>query len=201
MGDTTDQGGQGQEPGTQGGPQGQEPAGKGQGPTFDLSKIADEDARAYVARQLADLAEARREAASYRTTARDLQTKVDEHERSKMTEVEKAKADAQAAQDRAAALEKALAERNVGDEVEKAALAADALNPRAVLAMIKEKVQVGKDGKPTNLAELIKDLKASDPYMFKRTTADAGAGSGQANGANADMNTAIRAAAGRLSIS
>lgn len=192
-----DEDGEGRE--SSGGNEGQESSGGAGSPTttIDPATITDPALRAYVEKLAADTRAARREAGGYRTKLRDAEGKVAEFERARMTDQEKLAADLAAAQQERDAALALVRSRDLAEEVQQAAKGADAISPQAVWRQIKDDIVVDGKGKPTNLAALIKDLKAAEPYMFRRTDADAGAGNrkpaGGGNGA-LDMNAQLRAA-------
>lgn len=192
--------GQGQESGQQ--PQGQAPAGQqqqGQGSDAapSLDSITDPTLRAYVEAQIKDASEARKEAAKYRTERNTFQTQVQEFQRQNETDeqrIERERAERDQEMER---LRQENRELRVNTRAETAAKDAKAHNPARVAALIASNVELDKDGNPTNLADLIQALKQSDPYLFKRTDVDAGAGGGQDQTPTLNMNDAIRRAAGR----
>lgn len=200
--------GEGQEPtpndGQQGdaGTEGQEPQGSGAPQKFDVSKIEDPDLRAVVEKIAKDAEEARREAARYRTERTTLQGKVTEYERQNETAEQAA---ARQAEETAARLEALAAENRslkVDSVVRDAATKARAFNPATVRNLIDSRVELDEDGNPTNIDDLVKALKESDPYLFRKEPrgADGGSGSGQQQRpAGGSINDNIRNAARGLS--
>lgn len=211
-----DGGGQGQEPGTNGGTQGQEPNQQGQqqqggnggqgqesgnqggqqGNQFDPSTIEDPAIRAWAEKVAQDAREAREQAAKYRTERNTYQQQVQQHQQANETAEQKAereRAELQAERDRLAT---EVREIRVGSAAQQAAEKAQAFNPATVYGLIKDRIQVNDEGAPTNLDSLVADLKRTDPYLFKRVTADAGAGQ-DGGTVPQDMNAAIRRMAGR----
>ena len=180
--------GQGQEPGSQqdqkNGGQGQEPGGQqgGNGPA-DISTMSEAELRSYAERLQKDAGQARQEAATYRTQYQTAQQKVTEAERASMTEAQRVQADLEAAQTRAQELEAKVKDLTVGATARDALSQAGAFNPQTALRTLDlSAVETDADGNPTkeSLEAAISKLKASDPYLFRRTaTADAGAGGGQ----------------------
>lgn len=196
----TEQGaGQGQEPPANG-TEGQEPGGQAtdQAPnvqTMDPSTIQDPALRSYVEKVQKDAKEAREEAARYRTRAATAESQVNEFQRQNETAEQAAQREAQEKQERLDALERENRDLKVGTAVRAAATAAKAFNPNLVTDMLQAKVTLGEDGKPTNLDDLLKDLRKSDPYLFRRqANQDAGEGQGEGGSPGQSMNDRIRAA-------
>ena len=210
----TEQGGQGQESGTQQGTQtqgqGQEsPQGGGQGQEsgnqqgqqqggqqngeFDLSTIQDPALRAYLEKVQKDAHEARQEAARYRTERNNFQQQAQTFQRQNETEQERQQREAQEAQERLERLERENRELRVGTALQAAATQAGAFNPALVASMLDAKVTLDDKGSPANVQDLLKDLRQSDPYLFKRTDANGGEGTGQQGQPTGNMNDAIRA--------
>lgn len=187
---------QGQEPDQQNPDQGQEPGGKTD-QEFDLEAIEDPAVKAYVQRLQEKASKASREAARYRTERNGLQQKVTEHQRAGESAEE---AQERERQERDQALEQLQRENRdlkVGATVRDEAAKAKAHNPARVWSIIQADVEVDDDGNPANVQDLLADLKRSDPYLFRRTDGDAGAGKGQDSTPPSDINSTIRAAAGR----
>lgn len=198
---------QGQEPGTNGTPSGdgagQEPTaqqgqqGQGQEPPqqIDLDAITDPALRSYVETQVRQAAEARNEAARYRTERNQFQTQVSEFQRQNESDQERQQREAQEAQERLERLERENRELRVGTALQAAATKANAFNPELVSRMLDAKVALDDQGNPSNLDDLLTELRQSDPYLFKRTSADAGQGRGGENAPPAGgMNDLIRGA-------
>jgi hypothetical protein len=198
-------GGQGQESGaaTQGqgqeSTQGEQQQGQGQGQEsgasqqqqgtdqgqFSLDAITDPAVRAYVEAQQRQAQEARQEAARYRT---ERNTLVQQNE----TEQERIAREATERQERLEALEQENRSLKVGQAIQAAASDAKAFNPVLVAQMLDAKVTLGDDGKPTNLQDLLKDLRQSDPYLFKRADTNAGEGKDEQSKPTGSMNDVIR---------
>jgi hypothetical protein len=180
------QGGTGQESGTQGAPDGQ----------FDLSTITDPAVRSYVEAQIKQAAEARREAAGYRTKAQEAAAKVTEYQQANETAEQKAEREAQEHQQRLAALEAENKALKIGGQWTTAASAAKALDPAALLVMVggADKIELDENGKAANLDALLKDARQQYPWAFARAAnSDAGAGGDGASGpAAGGMNDFIR---------
>lgn len=58
------------------------------------------------------------------------------------------------------------------------AAAAAAHDPALVYSLIRDEVELGADGKPSNHLVLIAALRKERPYLFRRAEANAGAGAG-----------------------
>jgi hypothetical protein len=93
-------------------------------------------------------------------------------------------------------LKKAQAERDSFESFEAAAKAVDARNPKALFKLVKDELEI-KDGKITNLKDVMKAAVKEYPELF--TSADGGAdgGSGGSKTNRADMNDWIRSHTGR----
>ena len=179
----------GQEPGSG---SGQEPTGQPQGgqqqdagndnqpQTPSLDGITDPVLRSYVERQIADAAQARQEAARYRTERNALTEQQQAAQRAQETAEQTAQREAQEARDRAAALEAENRELKVGSQWTEAAREAKALDPKALLALVGglEKVTLDDQGKATNLDALLATARTTYPWAFSRTSGDGGAGNG-----------------------
>lgn len=198
---TQGNGTQGQESGSQGtqsqqGQQGQ------QGDQFDLSQVQDPAVRAYLEKVQRDAQEARQEAARYRTERNTFQQQAQEYQRQNETEQERQQREAQEATERLERLERENRELRVGTALQAAATQANAFNPALVAQMLDSKVTLDDKGQPTNLQDLLKDLRQSDPYLFKRANANAGEGNDggdppPAGGMNDLIRGAVAARRGR----
>lgn len=196
-------GDQGQEPNATG-TQGQEPGdqqntGADNGGQIDVEKIEDPALRAFVISQQKAAEEARRDAAKHRTRANALETEKTEFERLSETAdqtAQRERAEADAERER---LRQEVRELKVGAKVRSAAEAAKAFDPDVVMVMIGDKVTLNDNGDPTNVPELLAELRTDKPFLFKRTTTNAGDGNDEPGGGDAksDMNAGIRRAAGR----
>jgi hypothetical protein len=200
--------GQGQESSQQGQQQGQEPAAnagqqqQGQGQesgqqqqTPSLDGITDPVLRSYVEKQIADAAQARQEAARYRTERNGLESKVTEYQRANETAEQRAQREAEEHQQRLASLEAENRALKLGGQWTTAASAAKALDPVALLNLIggADKIEMGEDGKATNLEALLNAARQQYPWAFSRTAgADAGDGGQGAGPSKGGMNDFIR---------
>lgn len=170
------QGAQGQQQATAG----QAPGGQQQPQEFDPSTIQDPALRAWAEKQAAELARARQEAAENRTKARTAAEQVQQFQRQSETAEQAAAREAQETRDRLEALAQENRTLKVSQAV--ATAAADAHNPALVASMIGPNVVLDDKGQPTNVADLIAALKASDPYLFRVAPASADAGAGRQPG-------------------
>lgn len=82
--------------------------------------------------------------------------------------------------------------------VERIAKRSNAEHPEVIYRLIKDDIQYGDDGKPTNVEELVADLKRDYPRYFVAPVA-VGADAGKSGGdpATGDMNQVLRRAANR----
>ena len=179
--------GQGQESGQQGQnqQQGTGQQGQGQASQFDLSTIQDPALRSYLETIQKDLSETRQEAARYRTERNTLQ-------QAQETEAERIQREAAERDERLRTLEEENRALKVNGLVETAAKEAKAHNPATVVRMLASQVELGEDGKPKNLTDLLTALRQSDPYLFKRQNNNAGDGQGDDDTGTSDMNSLIR---------
>ena len=184
--------------------QGQEPAEQaGSSAPFDVTAITDPALRAQVEAQIRDAAEARREAAKYRTERNGLQQQVQQFQRANETAEQAAERQAQEQADQLAALQQENRDLKAGSAIAAAVAEAKPLNPATVTKLVKGALTYSADGAPSNLEEVMQGLRQSDPYLFRQTDAGAGAGSGPgqtpgtAGGINDFIRTGGRSAAPR----
>lgn len=200
--------GQGQEPGQQQGA-GQEPGngqqqGDGQGPSGqqgqqgpDLSSLP-EDVRTYLERQQRDAAEARREAAKYRTDLRTAQGEVEKFRQATMTDEQRRQAEADALRKENEALKEQARTAGLQAAVTTEATALRFHSPRAALAMLdRSEIEYGDDGKPTNLRALLEKVAQDEPYLVKRQGPGGGGEGRERQGSARGMNDLIRERMGR----
>lgn len=191
--------GAGQEP-PQGGTQGQESGNQGnqsqqgqqdaQGVSLDA--IQDPAVRAYLEKVQKDAEDARREAARYRTERNTFQQQVQTFQRQNETDQERQQREAQEAQERLERLEQENRALKVGSAIRSAATDAKAFNPDLIASMLDARVTLDDQGNPTNLQDLLKELRQSDPYLFKRVDQGGGEGTGQEQAPAGSMNDFIR---------
>lgn len=194
-GTTTQQ--DGQAPPAQQGQQGQQADGQApntQAPgtsQFDPSTIQDPAVRAYLESRDRELAEARREAARYRTDARTAQEQAQQYRSQTETAEQAAAREAQERQERLNALEKENRDLKVDGVVSRAAATARAHDPSVVRALIDQQITLDEQGQPTNVDALIQALKVDKPFLFQRDPAGADAGAGAGTGATPAGATSI----------
>lgn len=179
---TQGQGSQGQESGTQ------------ESGDFDFSTIQDPAMRAWAEKVDKDAREARQEAARYRTERNQAVQQVTTLTQQNETDAERQQREAQERQERLDALERENRTLKVGTAIQEAANAAKAYNPALIASMLDARVTLDDQGAPTNLQDLLRDLRQSDPYLFKRANGDAGEGNGQEGQPTGTMNDVIRSA-------
>jgi hypothetical protein len=139
-----------------------------------------------------ELAEARREAAKYRTDLRkvtDAQLSESERLQRRVTELEQERAES-AARDR---------ERAIGLAALEAAGRLGFRDPDLAVRLVDPSaVEVSDDGSPKNVERLLADVLARSPYLARPgTAADFGGGVRGSGPSGTDMNRLIRRAAGR----
>lgn len=166
--------------------QGQVPAGGQADGQVDLKSLP-ESVQAYIAGL-------RGEAANHRTAAQAAAAKVTEYERANETAEqtrERERVELQAERDRLRDENRNL---HVTQALKDVVGEAKAINPAMVISLLQSQVALDKDGKPTNLEDLVTGLRQSDPYLFRRTAAGAGAGSteGESPKTGASLNDFIR---------
>lgn len=179
--------GQGQESGQQGNQQGQQGT-----EGIDLSTIQDPAVKAYLETVQRQAQEARQEAARYRTERNTFQQQVQTFQQQNETDQDRQQREAQEAQQRMEALEKENRALKVGTAIRTAASDAKAFNPDLIASMLDARVTLDDNGQPTNLQDLLRELRQSDPYLFKRANQDGGEGTGQESGPTGSMNDLIR---------
>jgi hypothetical protein len=139
-----------------------------------------------------ELAEARREAAKYRTDLRkvtDAQLSESERLQRRVTELEQERAES-AARDRERAIRLAALEAAAKLGFRDPDLAVRLVDPTAV--------EVSDEGTPRNVERLLTDVLARSPYLARPgAPADFGGGVRGSAPAGTDMNRLIRRAAGR----
>lgn len=183
------QGGQGQESGTQGNQSGQQADG------FDFSTIQDPAMRAWAEKVDKDAREAREQAARYRTERNQFQQQAQTLQQQNETDQQRQEREATERQERLEALEQENRTLKVGTAIQQAATDAKAFNPALIASMLDARVTLDDKGTPTNLQDLLKELRQSDPYLFKRADANGGEGNGQEGQPTGSMNDVIRSAA------
>lgn len=181
----------GQESDQGAGQAGQESGAQG-GQEFDLSTIQDPAVKAYLEKVQKDAKEARDEAARYRTERNTHQSEAEKLRLAAESDQDRITREATERQERMEALEKENRALKVGTAIQAAATEAKAFNPALVATMLDSKVDLDDKGAPTNLKDLLKDLRQSDPYLFKRAANDAGEGAGQESEPTGNMNDVIR---------
>lgn len=193
----------GQAPAAQQDPQ-QPPTTPGQAPEetpgsaeFDPSTITDPVLKAYLEKQDAELTRARGEAARFRTEKQTLAQQVQEQQRAGETAEQTAQRVAQETQQDLENLRSENRTLKVGTAVFAAATAAKAHDPGTIHKLIDAEVELGEDGKPTNLKALLADLKRTHPFLFRKDPAGAdagGAGGGTPPPATGGVNAMLRGA-------
>lgn len=161
----------GQEP-TQG-QQGTEPTG-----TPDLSAITDPNLRAWVEHQARQAAEARQEAAKYRTERNALREQAEQAQRANETAEQTAERERAEQQAEVERIRQENRDLKSGAVLSAAVTEAKPINPETFAALLKSKVTIKDDGSVEGIEQAISDLRQSDPYLFRRTDAGAGDGAG-----------------------
>lgn len=129
--------------------------------------------------------------------AKDLAAKLAAIESSGKSESEKLAARLEALEKDNQAKTRAITERDARDAVKDAAKKAGAPDVDLVYRVLKSDLEYGDDGSVTNLKDLMSDLKATTPHLFKTAPARVDGGNGnQGKAAGTGMNQLIRSAAG-----
>jgi hypothetical protein len=126
------------------------------------------------------LAEIRRTASGSSAALRRAQEQLEELRQSGMSKEQQAAHRASQAEERAQKAEEALKQRNIQQSLQDAAEAAQARNPKRVYNILANSPDVDYDdlsGEVLNAAKLVADLRASDPYLFRKAVPE---GSGDA---------------------
>ncbi len=134
--------------------------------------------------------ETRKEAADHRTKLQRFE------DRDKTAQQKAEEAATKAAAERDAAFKELQAER-AERLVSAAAAKVNAIRPDAVFRLVRDAIEYGDDGRPTNIDQVVSAAKKDFPELFRAATgsADGGAGGNQP-GTERDMNAMIRRAAG-----
>ncbi len=130
------------------------------------------------------LKDANAESAGRRKRLEELEGAEAERERAKLSEVERAAKDAQAAQQKAQDLETRLAEMDrkhkaavVQYEVKLQAAAMGIIDPDAAVKLLDwDTLEFGEDGAPKNVEAALKKLVAAKPYLVKAQGSSSGLG-------------------------
>lgn len=131
-------------------------------------------------------------------TVEDLLTQFKGLENANKTELQRLQDAAQSWERKYGETVTALQQERAERAVFQAASAANAFDPEAIVALAMPRVTFN-DGKPTNVAEVIGQLREANPKRFAAVagSGDGGKGSGGAGGdANAAINAAIRQMSG-----
>lgn len=191
---TGDATGTGQEPTGQQGTEQQ--GGQGAGPADpDLTAITDPNLRAWVEAQAKAARENGQEAAAHRVKLREAQQQITDLRQAHETDEQRAQRESAERDERFKALEAENRSLKVLPQFTTKATAAKALDPAALLTLVGglEAIQVGDDGKATNLDALIATARTQYPYLFGRTNADGPGGrEGEAPAAGGGINALIR---------
>ncbi len=129
-------------------------------------------------------------------TRKDLEKRLKAIEDSGKTEAEKIAARLKELEDDNAAKSRAIQERDAKDAVREAARKAGAPDADLVYRVIRADLEYD-EGRAVNVKDLIDDLKATTPHLFKAPAGKADGGSGTSGKPkHDDMNARIRQAAG-----
>lgn len=148
---------------------------------------------------IAELERTRKEAANYRTKARDAEAKVKSHEDAQLSELERAKREAQEAAQREREAREELKAIRTRTEIERAAAKLGIVDADAAARLLDQgTLDFDERGALKNAEAVLRDLVKEKPYLLQPTRRPgADAGSGRNQDAPVDMNTLIRRAGGR----
>lgn len=159
--------------------------------------LSSDESQADQSISLAEAKKLRAEANSLRQRLRLAEQKASSLENAGKSEDEQRAAKLQAAEERASALEQQLRAVNARQVVQTAAGKANALDPAAIARMALDDLDFDDDGEPTNVREVLAQLRQDHPRLFQAAPGDAEGGRRGDAGANQDMNALIRRAMGR----
>ena len=134
-----------------------------------------------------DLRKVRSEAQSLRKRLKDAEARVSEFETANQTDDEKRTRELTALQERADRAEQALRKANGRTAVH--AKAGNAVSAEALYRYVKDDIEYGDDGEPTNIDDLVTSARESEPSLFHRGSAD---GAPQGAPKPTDLNAAFR---------
>jgi hypothetical protein len=112
---------------------------------------------------------------------KDAQRRLAEFENADKSDEEKRAAELKALTDRADAAEQKLRSANAKAALTAAATAAKAIDPTAIVALVRESLEYDDDGEPTNVETVIAEARTRHPALFK-------AASGRGDGAEQDQS-------------
>lgn len=99
----------------------------------------------------------------------------------------------EAAQARVAELETQMRKRELREQVADAGARSGAKNPLLLFRAVEEKIELGDDGKPKNLEEVLKEARRDYPELFgPASRGNANGGAGQQNNPRLSMNELLR---------
>lgn len=153
-----------------------------------------------VARLERELAEARREAAGYRTRASAAEKAAEAAATAGMSEAEKQAAEARKLTEQNAALQRQLQDQIIRGTALEAATRLGYRNPDVAYRLLdRAQLEFNDEGAPKNVEKLLRELLAAEPYLAKANGADFGGGNrGATPGSNGKpgMNELLKAALG-----
>ena len=140
-----------------------------------------------------DMKKVRSEAANLRKRLKDAEAKWSEYETAHQSDEERRSAELTSLQERAEKAEQALRKANGRSAV--IAKAGNAVSAEGLYRFVKDDIEFGADGQPTNIDDLIKQARESEPSLFQRGSAD-GAPKGETD-KGMNFNSAFRELAGK----
>lgn len=131
--------------------------------------------------------------------AAELRAKVEAAEREKLSDLEKAQADAKAAHDRAEAAEQRARTASARSAITAAAPGAK-IDPGLAVELLASRVEFDDQGEPVGVAELLADLASKHPSIVQRSGPSAGGAPGAASPGSAPVAESREARNKRLGI-
>ena len=125
----------------------------------------------------AELAEARKEAAKYRTEKNAAETELNKRKEAELSDLEKANKRAKDSEDAVSQAAQELRQERALRQIEAAARKLNIVDEETAALLIKDKIEYDNDGKPTNVPKLLEELVKAKPFLVA-----------QANGAGATGN-------------
>lgn len=131
----------------------------------------------------AELAEARREAAKYRTERNALEAEVKKRQDAELSETERLKKQFEETHTRASALEQQLRQERVNLLIEREARRLNIVDSEAAALFLSGKVEFDEAGQPKDVAALLEGLVKQKPWLVsgQQAAAAPGAGASAAN--------------------
>lgn len=128
-----------------------------------------------------ELAEARREAAKYRTERNSFETELKKRTDAELTESERLKKTAEESTQKVSQLEQRLRRNELSLAIEREGRKLNLIDGEMAVLLIESKVQFDDEGKPKNVAELLTQLLKDKPFLVGGQAPTPGAGASATN--------------------